>query len=1083
VSRAEEATLSRALIEGAAKDDHGGLVLPTLRYVYPSKPHNKSVMPKPLTKDQLAQNGLFSKECQRHWRDARREVRVQLGMFLAAAEKRGRGLVEAEDRDVLVASGLRLLGVAKLASWVEEDLDFKRQSDKRKEEDKVDEAKRMHAGFVREKNARAIRMSQSAARTAPPPAPRFTMAASGAAPIRPRFHSKTTTTVDMMRGAGMSVVHSLSRAGGADMEASRLQLLQSGFVHPTNLDAGTALEEEKRKYVGALKAAALLRKQVAKKEFESWNEAKKDRAQALKCLAALEAPARMRGSAAKVLAYWRRVGALLKAVDASLLRDWVEWSRLRSDQSAGVHAGEALNVDATVLRNDAPHRSNDAFEWAHTLGLNCSPSTANALWCALAPRGCDVQRHASCGGVSALRSALLKVLKSGLDFGQAIQRLERARLEDGGGGGVSPKDLRLLLRIGGLVVSSDEARLIVDCLDNFGGSGGAPLERVRSFFGSPTKPGDVQRKLKTVCFFQTTCPETGMPNAFRVIKPGPKRPGDGECDVTLADQSVRRRWINPELAQRREVLSQLGLAKDGAFRPHSLEDDLRSAGLADKGPCSGDDYDDDFGPEAPTTFAREVYAAWFDRAPCSASCVSRWGSRDRKLALKALKAVSHDARRESMLRTVLSAGSPPAKPDVWAASLADLEAEGVARCALLTRLVVRWRPGAEAQVAFFSLEFSGALGSKAQRENTFREVARDPPSAKAEAFAFQHVVAGLEPQTTYVFRVRGFNAFGPGPYQWAQLTTPPAPPMRPVPVAVGSRSVSLRWTVPDSLEHVAFELKASFLEACEAEARNASRRSMEFLKGDAVGLDGQMPEAELCVLRKKWLEHLEARHPKSYDFLHRANAANFNNADAAHLEPGRVSLLDEIQASDVATLSWKWLRSRLAATSHVSGSDSVLKGEASRMIQSALDLAEARPFSTEAAATHRFQQLAAPTTYILEKCLSEKRGQYEEVLRTRFGEAQVNGLDADACRNGALLGRVPLAKNGRCPGKRPSPPKRSSSDFAPQSISRHGSSASRGWLARGAFGKRRSVFTRGCEARVSKGTAPLTRALLLKRRR
>ncbi|KAJ1453077.1 hypothetical protein M885DRAFT_567898 [Pelagophyceae sp. CCMP2097] len=447
-------------------------------------------------------------------------------------------------------------------------------------------------------------------------------------------------------------------------------------------------------YVGALKAAALLRKQVAKKEFESWNEAKKDRAQALKCLAALEAPARMRGSAAKVLAYWRRVGALLKAVDASLLRDWVEWSRLRSDQSAGVHAGEALNVDATVLRNDAPHRSNDAFEWAHTLGLNCSPSTANALW----PFFTQVQRHASCGGVSALRSALLKVLKSGLDFGQAIQRLERARLEDGGGGGVSPKDLRLLLRIGGLVVSSDEARLIVDCLDNFGGSGGAPLERVRSFFGSPTKPGDVQRKLKTVCFFQTTCPETGMPNAFRVIKPGPKRPGDGECDVTLArqsaatklriqvpmskeitrqveqersgadagskvakaDQSVRRRWINPELAQRREVLSQLGLAKDGAFRPHSLEDDLRSAGLADKGPCSGDDYDDDFGPEAPTTFAREVYAAWFDRAPCSASCVSRWGSRDRKLALKALKAVSHDARRESMLRTVLSAGSPPA---------------------------------------------------------------------------------------------------------------------------------------------------------------------------------------------------------------------------------------------------------------------------------------------------------------------------------------------------------------------------------------------------------------------------------------
>jgi hypothetical protein len=38
---------------------------------------------------------------------------VQLGMFLAAAEKRGRGLDLAEGRAMLVASGLRSLGVAK----------------------------------------------------------------------------------------------------------------------------------------------------------------------------------------------------------------------------------------------------------------------------------------------------------------------------------------------------------------------------------------------------------------------------------------------------------------------------------------------------------------------------------------------------------------------------------------------------------------------------------------------------------------------------------------------------------------------------------------------------------------------------------------------------------------------------------------------------------------------------------------------------------------------------------------------------------------------------------------------------------
>ena len=93
----------------------------------------------------------------------------------------------------------------------------------------------------------------------------------------------------------------------------------------------------------------------------------------------------------------------------------------------------------------------------------------------------------------------------------------------------------------------------------------------------------------------------------------------------------------------------------------------------------------------------------------------------------------------------LCEGVPPGIPDLWAATPRELENEGVPVDALLTRLVLRWRPtsqgiGRSGPVAFFSLEFSGALGSRAQRENRFTEIARDPPSARDDAFAFQHVV-------------------------------------------------------------------------------------------------------------------------------------------------------------------------------------------------------------------------------------------------------------------------------------------------------------------------------------------------------
>ena len=119
--------------------------------------------------------------------------------------------------------------------------------------------------------------------------------------------------------------------------------------------------------------------------------------------------------AAAALRYWRRIGGLLKAVDGGLLGDWVEWSQLGgNDSAAGVT------------------RASDVFEWAQPLKAPASPANATAVWCALAPRGCDVSRHPSCGGVSALRASLVKVLGSSCDLASAFERL-RKRLAASGG--------------------------------------------------------------------------------------------------------------------------------------------------------------------------------------------------------------------------------------------------------------------------------------------------------------------------------------------------------------------------------------------------------------------------------------------------------------------------------------------------------------------------------------------------------------------------------------------------------------------------------------------------------------------------
>ena len=275
-------------------------------------------------------------------------------------------------------------------------------------------------------------------------------------------------------------------------------------------------------------------------------------------------------------------------------------------------------------------------------------------------------------------------------------------------------------------------------------------------------------------------------------------------------------------------------------------------------------------------------------------------------------------------------------------------------------------------VSFFSLEFSGALGSRAQRENAFSEIARDPPTARDDSFSFQHVVSGLTPDTTYVFRLRAFNGVGPGPYVWRRFSTPPARPIAPVPVRVGARAVVLRWTVPDMVARRAVELRRSF---------------------------DEVSAGSLHASRVEWLRVVAAHYAPLLSFLQgvtttRGAATHLSGSGSAgHSGPARQSLLDILESSDHDIIDWAWLCDCLGTATCRDGE------ETTQFLADALTCAGGHATAgaaADAAVARHVQRLASPTTYVLERCLSELHGEWEEVLRTRFGEATINGLDAGA---------------------------------------------------------------------------------------
>ena len=88
----------------------------------------------------------------------------------------------------------------------------------------------------------------------------------------------------------------------------------------------------------------------------------------------------------------------------------------------------------------------------------------------------------------------------------------------------------------------------------------------------------------------------------------------------------------------------------------------------------------------------------------------------------------------------------------------------------------------------------------------YREVYKDPPDAREmEPFRMCYRMKGLQPATSYLFRIRGFNGFGPGEYTYCTFTTRPARPDTPRVMNVTSHSVTLRWVFSEEFRRVSDE--------------------------------------------------------------------------------------------------------------------------------------------------------------------------------------------------------------------------------------------------------------------------------------
>lgn len=520
------------------------------------------------------------------------------------------------------------------------------------------------------------------------------------------------------------------------------------------------------------------------------------------------------------------IGRALKKVDRTLLQDWAKWCE-------------------------------NVFNF----------NTCCVLWDAFDPIACDVH----CSSYSAVRDTFMKLLRPGLDFKQTFTdfaaKQKRGKSGRGGDLELSKDEMTELLHSMGVSMKPTEMRILVDAFDA-DGDGSITMQEFLDFVGPKRDKRGGGAALGQRCCWRTTCKLTGMANGYTVSIPSKKMlrarnasgGGWGSADDKGSKGSKDERDDKEDKDSVAESVTATGgniefiELKNGEMRIRvelmerkRREELLRRYNVipADRvanGECKGGGgADDDNEYENDDPFEDE-----FDnnRAPGKNdkgkrrgdTCLfAKWTNKERQEALSFLLNITKDARKEEILKAMLTQGQPPLAPKVWSdPTICEKESED----GKIT-IHIGWAMQKGDLVSFFSVECSGPMGlAKAER---YEEICRDPADAKPDAtFMCGFLMrewngSPLQPGVSYAFRVRGFNGFGPGSYTYAIFTTLPAVPPAPRTTALSSTSVTLRWSFSETYYRRVEELKKIFQLADSDGSGQVGREELAAILDDRTG--------------------------------------------------------------------------------------------------------------------------------------------------------------------------------------------------------------------------------------------------------
>lgn len=904
LSESELTSVSEAVLE--LMEEEG--VMPALQYTYPPEPPRRGLKSRPLSVDQKATNAIFLRRLRAGWKEANKEMRRQMAHAIEDAEtifrlkknphskSATRRSSEAKEQDgedeekkedeedepplaklnayerdqgfrdrkeKYTYNALDAMGVRRLAAWLEEDEDRLKERDRLREMDRVEEARRAHESWAKRKDELRIKLPQRPATAIPQPGgewqpPRFDFS-SGKGLVRPNKVKFASTTIDLMRSSGAKYAYAMGQGRQGmegDLEKCKRQAARWRADHKAKQRRRDEEREEGRR-----------------KAFEEWSQQKSLTDRTLTELKFVDPP-----TGASDVSQWLEVGQALKRVDGRLLRDFVHWT-------------------------------GSAFSAAH----------CQMVWDALPPVACDTHSLA----YSALRETFLKLLKPGINYREAFERMTRRKRksEEGAEMALTKRELRTLLtKELGIVMKEDELRRLIDAFDT-NQDQVVSWREFEDFTGGDRDPtrGDAAARLRERCAWQTTCRETGMPNAYTTTvctsshsrdpadtgTSGPA-PWGGSLEVTvLKNGETRKRLELPGRKRRVEVLRRYGLLSE-----------------------YDDEYDEEYEGESQRQQGQKKCAA------------ATWSIEERQAGLRVLLKLGRPNREAEELKKVIENGQPPAAPRLWPAALGH-EDVGRDPSALTTEMLLCWGAAPDSRVAFFSLEMSGAEGSRAFRQGEFREICRDPPDADSSPEG-QFWIRDLRPNTLYDFRMRAFNGFGPSPYSHRAFATRPTVPDAPVLVRSSPTELQLRWQFGSRYALRLKELRHVF---------------------DEVDRDGSGD-----VSRDELLEALASDHPGLLALLKSSKlggGSNGNNSSTA------LTIFDAIEANDDENISWEEFLRYFSSTGMLDDSMTSSRGGGGGKAKAG----------------------TAGTKYVVEQCECEEVDKWKEVWRGTGGEASIKGLE------------------------------------------------------------------------------------------